>query len=45
MKRLGPRATLAKAARILDKEPVCNEETHQMMAFDPSRGDLLTWKR
>ena len=45
MKRLGPRATLAKAARILDEEPVCNEETHQMMAFDPSRGDLLTWKR
>jgi len=45
LKRLGPRATLATAARILDEEPVCNEETHQMMAFDPARGELLAWRR
>ena len=30
-------------ASALDVDPVLNDETRQMMAFDPSRGEVLVW--
>lgn len=41
----GPRATLEQIACALDVEPVLNDETRQMMAFDPSSGEILVWAR
>ena len=43
LERLSPRSSLAKVSRTLDEDPVFNDETHQMMAFDPGRGKLLAW--
>jgi len=40
---LGSRATLEQVASALDEDPVLNDLTCQMMAFDPSRGELLVW--
>ena len=37
------RASLQKVAGVLDNSPVLNEETRQMMAFDPSRSRHLVW--
>jgi hypothetical protein len=43
LKQLSPRTTLAKTALVLEEEPVFNEETHQMMVFDPAQGTMLAW--
>jgi len=45
LKRLGSRASLLQVACALDEDPVLNDETRQMMAFDPSRGEMLVWAR
>jgi hypothetical protein len=43
LKCCGPRASLERVAGCLDDDPVLNEETRQMMAFDPRRGEMLVW--
>jgi hypothetical protein len=45
LKGFGSRATLEQVACALDEYPVLNPETRQMMAFDPSRGEVLVWAR
>jgi hypothetical protein len=45
LKECGPRATLEQVACALDVEPVLNDETRQMMTFDPSSGEMLVWAR
>ena len=39
----GPRAPLEEVACALDSAPVLNDETRQMMAFDPGSGEILVW--
>lgn len=34
---------LEQIASALENDPVLNDETRQMMAFDPSRGELMVW--
>jgi hypothetical protein len=43
LKNFGPRTPLEQVACALDAEPVLNDETRQMMAFDPSSGEVLVW--
>jgi hypothetical protein len=43
LKGFGHGASLEQVACALDADPVINDETCQMMAFDPSRGEVLVW--
>jgi len=45
LKGFGSRAALENVACALDQDPVLNVETRQMMAFDPSSGEMLVWAR
>ena len=43
LKGLDPHTPLEQVACALDAEQVLNDETRQMMAFDPSSGEVLVW--
>jgi len=43
LQEFGDRVTLEQIACALENEPVLNDETRQMMAFDPSSGEVLVW--
>ncbi len=45
LRRAGRAGSLRRAARGLMAEPVRNEATEQQMAFCPTSGELLAWRR
>ena len=44
LKDAGAARTLEEVALCLDADPVCNEDSHQQMAFCPRSGEVAVWR-